>query len=189
MVKRNLRYELILIALLSIAVLLVGCGSQVEDAEETANEPDLTQEAVTEEVTSNVAENDGIALTFTEGWEVVESRGSGSQIVLEKADSEEFFKPELNFQHSAYSSPIAQIELWENVYKDGSRIDNVTIGGIEYLVFSRDAAETGPYIYLSTSPGEEFNEDGEGYLTIQIGHTEIADVTPILETITFKPLQ
>ena len=186
--KIKFKYELILLILLSIAVLVVGCGTKEEEAKETANEPAETKEVATEEIKSNIAEDDYITFTLTEGWEI-NSRSDGSQIILEKTDSEEFLKPELEFRHSELFSPLSRIENWESVYDDGNRMDNVVIGGFEYLVFSRDATETGPYIYLGTSPGGELDENGEGYLIIEIKHTEIEDVAPMLETITFKPLQ
>ena len=189
---------LFLVLVLGVS-LLVGCSGDNSSSDSNNSAPSQTstpepvvtepEPVVAEEVKSNVAENDYVSVTFTEGWEVNETRTTGNRIVLEKADSEEFFKPELIFFiHNTYS-PMSKIEDTEKAFPDGNRIDNVVVGGIDYLAHRRYNGSIGPYTYLCTSLEETLNEDEKGALTIDVNHIEIEDVTPILETITIKPQQ
>ena len=177
MLKNFLKIGLLIVILLSTCVLLTGCG---EDAvnEDPVISTDETEE-LEETVKSNFVEKDYIELTLTEGWELNETRSSSSQIVLEMLDSEEFFKPEIKIDRSNSVSANDRIELWKTVYADAVAQDNVTINEIEYLVLKRDTA-TGTYLHLATSFGEK------GDISVEISHTEIEDVKPILDTIVIK---
>ena len=179
MIKKYLKYGIIVLILVIGVVLLTGCGEQAEEKENTSEPP------VKEEVQSNVLETPELKLTLAEGWEKVEPRMTEHTIVIEKTDSEEFFKPEIKATGADFSTPKSQIESWQSIYSDGKVIDNVTINGIEYLVLRRDT-NTGVYIHLATSLGDTLKPDEKGYVTIELSHIEIDDAKPILESIVIK---
>ena len=179
MLKKFSKVVLLIAVTLCMLVLLTGCGE--DTAKENPSNDTNTENADKPEETdkSNLVEKDYIELTLMEGWELNETRSSGGQIILEMPSSEEFFKPEIKIDRSNILSSDGQIEQWKNIYKDAVEQANVTFNGIEYLVLKRDT-ETGTYLHIATSFGEK------GSISVQISHTEIEDVKPMLETIVIK---
>ena len=180
MLKKYLKYALMVVILLFTTILLIGCGAETEEPKENTNE-----QATTETPESNVVEKDFIKVTLAAGWEVYEERTTDTTIVITKADSDEFFKPEIKLTSGTLNTPKEEMERWSGIYKDGKQVDNVTINGIEYLVFRRDNS-TGLKILMFTSNGAVLNENEKGYVTVELSSIEIEDAKPILETIIIK---
>jgi len=183
MLKKYLKYGLIVIILLSMTIFLTGCGAKTEEVEELGET--TNEQAVEETPVSNDVETDVIKITLSEGWEVYEARTTNSTIVITKADSDEFYKPEIKMDSGTLMTPKEELERWSGIYSDGEQVDNVTVNEIEYLVLRRDTS-TGVYILMFTSKGEALNEDEKGCVTVELSHIEIEDAKPILETIIIK---